>query len=96
MVFVWMIKFEEDFIEESFYVICKISESIIWESFEEFELEFMGDLRMLEFNIGENWIVDWIIIIKKCLNIEEERVNNSGDILNCEVLIEKNKVIFVI
>lgn len=54
MVFVWMIKIEEDFIEESFYVICKISESIIWESFEEFELEFMGDLRMLEFNIGEN------------------------------------------
>lgn len=54
MVFVWMIKFEEDFIEESFYVICKISESIIWESFVEFELEFMGDLRMLEFNIGEN------------------------------------------
>lgn len=29
MVFVWMIKIEEDFIEESFYVICKISESII-------------------------------------------------------------------
>lgn len=92
----WTTKFEEDFTEESFHVIRKISESIIRESFEELELESMGDLRMLEFNTGENQTADRTTIIKKCLNIEEERVNNSGDILNCEASPEKNKTTLAI
>lgn len=70
----WTTKFEEDFTDDSFQVFRKISESIIRESFEELELESMGDLRIMKFNTGENPTTDQTNTFKKCLNIEEERV----------------------
>lgn len=92
----WTTKFEEDFTDESFQVFRKISESIIRESFEELELESMSDLRMVEFNSGENPTADQTTTLKKCLNIQEERVNNSNDILDYESTPEKNQTTLAI
>lgn len=91
----WTTKFEEDFTDDSFQVFRKISESIIRESFEELELESMGDLRIMKFNTGENPTTDQTNTFKKCLNIEEERVN-CNDILDYEATPEKNQTTLAI